>query len=90
MDNQEIQRRINDLQNQLDSLKDYATIPLEIGEAMKARIIPDGFPTAAASAGTPLTVTINESGSATVIAAAPFTGKLAITTGGVTYTVPTI
>jgi hypothetical protein len=90
MDYQEIQRQIKLLQAQIDALKDYSTIPLEVGEAMKARIIPDGTPTAAAGTGIPDTVTINEAGVDIVVAAKPFTGKLVITVGENSYIVPTI
>lgn len=87
---QELKKQIDDLQKQIDELRNYSTIPLEVGNAFKARIIPDGYVFGKTVAGVPSTVTINESGSSTVTAQAPLSGKIGITINGTEYIVPTI
>jgi len=90
MTSEEIQKEIIELKRRLDELGDYSRIPLEVGNAMKARIIPNDYVLGRSVAGTPSTVTINESGSATVIAQAPLTGKIGITIDGIEYIIPVI
>jgi len=84
------QQQIDDLQNQINLLKNSTTIPLDVGEAFKKRILPDGGLSGVPDATVPPTVTIDESGSSTVIAAAPFSGELRITINDITYRIPRI
>lgn len=84
-----LQEQINKLKEELNLLRASTTIPYEVGESFKIRILPNGITTGIAASGTPSTVTINESGSAIVVAQAPLTGKIALTFGGTTYIIPT-
>ena len=90
MTNEEMQNKILELEARLNALNDYSSIPLDVGNAIKARIIPSGYISGRSTAGTPSTVTIVESGVATVIAQAPLTGKIALTIDNVEYIIPTI
>lgn len=93
MNNQELQAKIEDLQRQLDALKSYATIPLDIGEAMKARILgQQAVITGQTNAGTPATMTVTDTNGANpptnYTVCAPFTKQLTIRLGEITYIVP--
>lgn len=90
MTNEELTIKVLELETRLNALNDYSTIPLNVGNAIKARILPTGSLLGRTVAGTPSTVTINEAGVATVIAQAPLTGKIGITIDNIEYTIPTI
>lgn len=92
-----MQEQINKLQQQIDDLKQViasfssdTSIPFEIGNAFKVRILPPGFASGETLVGTPPTVVVNEAGSSLVTVCAPFTGKAQIIfNDGNTITVPT-
>lgn len=90
MTNQEMQQKIEDLQKQIDEMKNFNTIPFDVGGALKARIIPNGTAIAKFTTGTPSTVTVNEGGVGTVVAAAPFTYQALITFENTTLLIPVI
>lgn len=93
MTNEEITNKINDLQAQLDALKSYATIPIDIGEAIKARIIGQNqIAVGQSTSGTPGTLTVTDTNGVNppvnYTVCAPFTKQLIIKLGEITYTVP--
>lgn len=90
MTNEELTIKVLELEARLNALNDYSTVPLDVGNAIKARIIPNDYVLGRTVAGVPSTVTINEAGVATVIAQAPLTGKIGITIDNIEYVVPTI
>lgn len=87
---QKLQNQIDELKKQITALSNYSTIPIDTANAFKIRILANNSVSGRSVTGTPSTVTINESGSATVIAQAPLTGKLGITIDNVEYIVPII
>lgn len=84
----EIREMLLGVIQRLDNFDSYQNIPLQVANSIKIRVLPNNFLTGRTVPGTPSTVTINESGSATVIAQAPLTGKIGITIDNVEYTVP--
>ncbi len=67
--NQLLLKQIADLQAQIDALRNNATIPFDIGEAMKARIVSDlGLASTSSKGATTENQTVNEAG-----VAAPYT-----------------
>jgi len=87
---EKLKMEIKALREEIDSLKDYSKISFDMGEAIKARVIPLGSVTGELASGAPSTVFINEAGVGTVTAQAPLSGKIALTIGGATYIVPTV
>ena len=82
---------VEELTKRLDAFYNYSTIPLEVGNAFKARLLPSSFPVAEVISGTPTAQTVNEGGVALYSVSAPFSGKLQITLpNGTVKVVPTI
>jgi len=93
MTNEELTKKVQELQDQLDALKSFATIPLDVGEAMKARIFgQDAFLVGQTTTGTPATTTVTDTNGANppvnYTVCAPFTKQLIIRLGEITYTIP--
>lgn len=89
MDNATLLKRIDELQAQLDQLKSYATIPLDIGEAFKARIIgQNGTLLGKSNASVPATIGVFVPPSTNYTVAAPFTKQITVVLDNVTYLIP--
>lgn len=93
MTNEELTKKVQELQEQIDALKNYATIPLDIGEAMKARIIGQNeLVIGQTTSGTPATLVVTDNDGinppTNYTVCAPFTKQLIIKLGEVTYVVP--
>ena len=84
---EQLQAQIDDLQRQLNELKDYSTIPLDVGNAFKARILGATI-TGSTNASAVLVQAVNEAGSATYNVAKPMTGFINIIIDNTTYKVP--
>ncbi len=85
----ELQKQIDDLKKDFDSLNSSTTIPYNVAVAIKARLEQD-FTQAGAGVVTPpaYTQAVNEGGSATYNVAKPMAGFISITFGGITYNIP--
>lgn len=93
MTQEEMQKRILDLEARLDALNNYSSIPLDVGEAMKARIVgQNNFAVGQSTGGAPATITVidrdSPNPSVNYVVCAPFTKQLIIRLGEQTYTVP--
>lgn len=93
MTQEEMQKRILELEAQFAALNSYNTIPLDVGEAMKARIVgQNNFAVGQSTGGAPATITVVERDGANppvnYTVAAPFAKQLIIRLGEQTYTVP--
>lgn len=90
MTNEEMQNKILELEARLNALSDYSTVPLNVGNALKARILPSNFTSGRFVAGTPSVQAVNEAGIGVYNVQAPLSGKIGITIGNTEYIVPTI
>jgi len=90
MENKDLLDRIKKIENEINLLKNYSTIPRDIGDAIKARVLPNNFVVGRQGTGVPSTVSINEAGSSIIEAQAPLSGKLELTIEGNVYVIPTI
>lgn len=93
MDNETLLQMIQDLQAQIDALKSYDTIPLDIGEAMKARILgQNAILLGQTNGSTPATMVVTDTNGVNppvnYTVCAPFTKQLTIQLGDITYLVP--
>jgi hypothetical protein len=84
---EELQRQIEALREELNSLKNSSTIPFDIGEAFRDRLETESATLNGTSTASYIQA-VNESGSATYNVAKPMNGFLSIKVGGVTYKVP--
>jgi regulator of replication initiation timing len=85
---QKLQDEIDNLKKQLDALSNNATIPLEVGNAMRARLLSDGTLTGSTSGNGPSVHSVNESGNSTYNVASPMIGFINIVINGTSYAVP--
>lgn len=84
-----IQAQIDKLQSQLDALRNNATIPYEIGEAFKARVLTDVSPVATSGKGASTeNVSINEAGISTHTVLGAPDGFVQATINGTVYYIP--
>ena len=94
MNNEELQKEIEMIKARLDALSNYVTIPLEVGNALKARIIPEDFMSGRVVSGVPPTQTvINTNGANPPVnytVPTAFTGKIGITINNTEYVLPYI
>lgn len=86
---EQLQAQIDELKAAIESFKNYSTIPLDIGEAFKARILgQSGLLVGKLAAGTPGTVGVFIPPSTNYTVAAPFNKQLQVVIDGVTYIIP--
>lgn len=84
-----LQDLVDGLQGQLDMLKSNSTIPNDIGEAMKARVLTDVNPVAISSkSSTSENQAVNESGASSYSVLKAPDGFLETTINGTTYYIP--
>lgn len=87
MDNQNLQKQIDDLKAELANLKSYTTLPLDNVEAMRKRLTPVSGE-ANGTATTAYIQAVDEGGSASYDVAKPMTGFITITIDGNARLVP--
>lgn len=86
MSNEELQKRIEELERVIKSMRAGATIPFDIGEAFKDRL--GSQITAGAATGTTYSTPVNEAGSATYSVAKLMDGTIPFTLNGQIYYIP--
>lgn len=93
MTNEEMQNKILELEARLDALNNYASIPLDVGEAMKARIVgQNNFAIVDFDAGVPDTLTVTDTNGANppvdYDVCAPFPKQIQLKIGDTLFLVP--